>query len=124
MNERLAKAIDDRADDLVALTADLIRFPTVNPPGEAYAPCAEYIAARLRRRGFGIELVRGEGTPGDTDRYPRTNVIARFDGRSARRRRCISTRISTWSSQATAGASTRSPASSATAASMAAAPAT
>ena len=26
--------------------------------------------------------MRGEGAPGDTDRYPRTNVIARFDGRS------------------------------------------
>ena len=83
MNERLARAIDDRVDELVALTVDLIRFPTVNPPGEAYAPCAEYIAARLERRGFGIELVRGEGAPGDTDNYPRTNVIARFDGRSA-----------------------------------------
>jgi succinyl-diaminopimelate desuccinylase len=34
MHERLLKAVDDRVDDLVALTADLIRFPTINPPGE------------------------------------------------------------------------------------------
>ena len=81
MNERLLRAVEERTDDLVALTSDLIRFPTVNPPGEAYTPCAEYIAARLRKRGFGVELIRGEGTPGDTDRYPRTNVVARFDGR-------------------------------------------
>ncbi|UVK52364.1 acetylornithine deacetylase/succinyl-diaminopimelate desuccinylase family protein [Mesorhizobium sp. AR02] len=82
MNERLLKAIDDRRDDVVALTTDLIRFPTINPPGEAYRPCAEFIGARLKKRGFEIEFIRAEGTPGDTDRYPRVNVVARFDGRS------------------------------------------
>jgi succinyl-diaminopimelate desuccinylase len=82
MYEKLLQTVDDHVDDLVALTADLIRFPTVNPPGEAYTPCAEYIAERLKKRGFGVELIRGEGTPGDTDRYPRTNVVARFDGRN------------------------------------------
>ena len=82
MTDRLLHGIDARTDDLVALTADLIRFPTVNPPGEAYRPCAEYIAERLKKRGFETELVRGEGTPGDNDRYPRVNVVARFDGRT------------------------------------------
>ncbi|MEP9396067.1 acetylornithine deacetylase/succinyl-diaminopimelate desuccinylase family protein [Mesorhizobium sp. KR2-14] len=82
MTEKLLRTLDDRVDELVALTADLIRFPTVNPPGEAYRPCAEYIGERLRKRGFGVEYIRGEGTPGDCDRYPRTNVVARFDGRS------------------------------------------
>lgn len=82
MTDRLLQRIEARTDDLVALTADLIRFPTVNPPGEAYRPCAEFIAERLKKRGFGVELIRGEGTPGDNDRYPRVNVVARFDGRS------------------------------------------
>ncbi|HRP78607.1 MAG TPA: acetylornithine deacetylase/succinyl-diaminopimelate desuccinylase family protein [Aquamicrobium sp.] len=80
MNERLFRAVDSRRDDLVALASDLIRFPTVNPPGEAYTPCAEYIAARLVRHGFETRLIRGEGTPGDNDRYPRTNVVARREG--------------------------------------------
>ena len=82
MHDQLLAAVDARTDDLVELTADLIRFPTVNPPGEAYRPCAEYVGERLKRRGFGIDYVRGEGSPGDTDRYPRINVVARFDGRS------------------------------------------
>ncbi|MEO3385627.1 acetylornithine deacetylase/succinyl-diaminopimelate desuccinylase family protein [Mesorhizobium sp. CAU 1741] len=82
MNDKLFQAIERRRDDLVALTAELIRFPTINPPGEAYTPCAEYIAQRLRKSGFETELIRGEGTPGDSDRYPRTNVVARFDGRT------------------------------------------
>ena len=47
--------IDGRTDDLVALTQDLIRFPTINPPGEAYRPCAEYIGERLKKRGFTVE---------------------------------------------------------------------
>ncbi|MGI6855725.1 acetylornithine deacetylase/succinyl-diaminopimelate desuccinylase family protein [Mesorhizobium sp. 1B3] len=82
MYDKLLESIDGRIDDLATLTADLIRFPTINPPGEAYTPCAEYIASRLKKSGFEVELIRGEGTPGDTDRYPRTNVVARFDGRS------------------------------------------
>ncbi len=82
MIERLFQNIDARVDELVELTADLIRFPTINPPGEAYTPCAEYIGERLRRRGFTVSYVRGEGTPGDSDLYPRTNVIARIEGKS------------------------------------------
>jgi succinyl-diaminopimelate desuccinylase len=82
MDERLARTIEDRTDELTALAADLIRFPTINPPGDAYRPCVEYIGDRLKKRGFGVEFIRAEGTPGDTDRYPRVNVVARFDGRS------------------------------------------
>jgi len=49
--ENLFEAIDERRDELVELTRALIRFPTVNPPGEAYRPCAEFIGDRLRARG-------------------------------------------------------------------------
>lgn len=80
MHDRLLRTIDGAVDDLVQLTVDLIRFPTVNPPGEAYTPCAEFLGKRLAGRGFAIEYVRGEGTPGDSDRYPRTNVVARIEG--------------------------------------------
>ncbi|MBY8915115.1 acetylornithine deacetylase/succinyl-diaminopimelate desuccinylase family protein [Nitratireductor rhodophyticola] len=82
MNEQLALAVRRRTDDLVALTSDLIRFPTVNPPGDAYTPCCEYIARRLKAKGFQTQFVRGVGAPGDSDRFPRTNVIARREGRS------------------------------------------
>ena len=78
--ERLFRRIDDRTDELVALTQDLIRIPTINPPGDAYVPCAEFIGNRLAGRGFQVTYRRAEGTPGDNDRYPRTNVIARIEG--------------------------------------------
>jgi succinyl-diaminopimelate desuccinylase len=77
---RLLKDIESRREELVELTRDLIRFPTVNPPGEAYRPCAEFIGRRLQARGFAVEFVRATGTPGDEERYPRVNVIARREG--------------------------------------------
>jgi succinyl-diaminopimelate desuccinylase len=58
----------------------LIQIPTINPPGDAYVPCAELIGARLAKRGFEVRYLRAEGTPGDCDRYPRVNVIARREG--------------------------------------------
>jgi succinyl-diaminopimelate desuccinylase len=85
--ETLFKMIEARRDELVDLTQALIRFPTVNPPGEAYQPCAEFIGRRLKERGFAIEYVRAMGTPGDSDRHPRINVIARRD--SGQRGPCV-----------------------------------
>ena len=72
--------IDDRVDDLVELTCDLIRFPTINPPGEAYQSCVEYIGKRLAKRGFTIEYVHAVDVPGDCDAYPRINLVARREG--------------------------------------------
>ncbi|MBS0279107.1 MAG: acetylornithine deacetylase/succinyl-diaminopimelate desuccinylase family protein [Proteobacteria bacterium] len=80
--ESVLREIEAREDQIVALTQDLIRFPTVNPPGEAYQPCAEYLGNRLARRGFQVEYIRAEGAPGDSDKYPRINVVARREGKS------------------------------------------
>ena len=81
--ESLCKSIDGRREELVELARALIRFPTVNPPGEAYRPCAEFIGDRLRGRGFAVDYVRASGTPGDSERHPRINVIARRAGAAA-----------------------------------------
>ena len=75
------------------MTADLIRFPTINPPGEAYRPCAEYIAERLRKRSFGVEFIRAEGTPGDSDRYPRGWLFHHRWGKNADARTARGERI-------------------------------
>jgi succinyl-diaminopimelate desuccinylase len=81
--ESLCKSIDERREELVELARALIRFPTVNPPGEAYRPCAEFIGDRLRGRGFAVDYVRATDTPGDSERHPRINVIARRAGAAA-----------------------------------------
>ena len=78
--DQLSARIDDKRDDLVELTQGLVRIPTVNPPGDAYQPCAELLGNRLVERGFEVNYYRAEGTPGDSDRYPRINVIGRKEG--------------------------------------------
>ncbi|MCB1390162.1 MAG: acetylornithine deacetylase/succinyl-diaminopimelate desuccinylase family protein [Rhodobacteraceae bacterium] len=80
---RLMAALQERRDDLVALTQDLIRIPTLNPPGENYRLICEYLDRRLRAAGFETQLIRAHGTPGDCDAYPRWNVIARREGRNS-----------------------------------------
>lgn len=77
--ERLFRRIESRQDDLVRLTQDLIRFPTVNPPGDAYEACARFLGARLGLRGAAVDYVRGKGEPDDTDLHPRLNVVGRFE---------------------------------------------
>jgi succinyl-diaminopimelate desuccinylase len=53
--EQLFRIIDQRRDDLIELARALIRFPTINPPGEAYQPCAQFIGRRLAARGFKVD---------------------------------------------------------------------
>src|SRR5580658_143850 len=81
--DALLRSIDGRRDDLVALTRALIQIPSVNPPGDYYRDCAELLGERLRERGFEVTYLRAAGTPGDSDRYPRWNVVARLEGASA-----------------------------------------
>lgn len=71
--------IEKQEKNLVRLCQDLIRFPTINPPGNDYQAIVEYIGNRLKNRGFSIEYVRAYGAPGDSADYPRYNVIARYE---------------------------------------------
>ena len=82
--DRLAlfrREIAERRDDLVELTQALIRIPTLNPPGENYRDICEFLGKRLGAKGFEVKLLRAEGTPGDSERHPRWNMIARKEGR-------------------------------------------
>ena len=80
LDDRLAAEIDARRDDLVALTQALVRIPTVNPPGRDYRAICELLEGRLARSGFACTLIRAEGAPGDSDRWPRWNIVARREG--------------------------------------------
>ena len=80
LTDRLDAAVMARRDDLIALTQDLIRIPTLNPPGENYLEICEYLDRRLGAQGFQTELVRAHGAPGDSDKHPRWNIVARREG--------------------------------------------
>jgi succinyl-diaminopimelate desuccinylase len=79
--DALCAAVAARRDDMTALAAEMIRIPTLNPPGQFYREACEHLAARLRASGFETQLLRAEGAPGDSDRWPRWNVVARREGR-------------------------------------------
>jgi succinyl-diaminopimelate desuccinylase len=87
--DKLLQRIAAKRDDAVALTQALVRIPTVNPPGDVYTDCAQYLGQRLRQHAFQVEYVRAEGVRGDTPQHPRTNVIGRIEGRGTGSGECV-----------------------------------
>ena len=82
--DRVLAAVDESVDELVDFTADLIRIPTVNPPGEVYEDCARLIGDRLALGGFEVEYHAAEGRPEHTSHHPRVNVVGLRRGRALR----------------------------------------
>ena len=80
VERQLFAEIDARRDALVSTTQDLIRIPTLNPPGDKYHDICSYLQARLERSGFSTELIRAKGALGDSEKTPRWNIIARHEG--------------------------------------------
>ncbi|MCQ0968899.1 acetylornithine deacetylase/succinyl-diaminopimelate desuccinylase family protein (plasmid) [Paracoccus sp. TK19116] len=76
----LTTAIEARRPSLIQLTQDLIRIPTLNPPGRHYLDICEFLQARMAPQGWDCELVRAHGAPGDSETYPRWNIVARHKG--------------------------------------------
>jgi len=79
--DAIIAAVDARRDDLIRLTQDLVRIPTLNPPGLNYREICDFLARRLGKAGFEVELIRATGAPGDSDANPRWNLLARREGR-------------------------------------------
>ena len=82
MSDPLLQTIEARRDDLIALTQDLIRIPTLNPPGDNYHAICAYLDARLSAHGFKTEMIRAQGAPADSEPHPRWNLVARREGAS------------------------------------------
>ena len=85
---RLRSSVVDRVlseaavcgEEAAYFAAELIRVPTVNPPGDAYRECAELLGVRLEADGFETEYVEG---PGDDSKRPKVNVLGRRRGRES-----------------------------------------
>jgi succinyl-diaminopimelate desuccinylase len=80
MIDGVLAAVDSMADEVVAFTSELIRIPTVNPPGELYDDCARLIGARLSQGGFEVEYLSATDYPEHTRTHPRVNVVGRRAG--------------------------------------------
>ena len=78
--DRVLLEVERASDEIVDFTSEMIRIPTVNPPGEHYEDCARYIGETLKRLHFDIEYFAAEGRPEHTTRYPRLNVVGTRNG--------------------------------------------
>ena len=81
--DRIIAEVDAAADELVSFTQDLVRMPTVNPPGAEYEACAVFLGDDLTRRGYDVEYIVAEDRPEHTAEYPRVNVVGSRRGSSS-----------------------------------------
>ena len=83
--------IDHHARDLLTNLREMVRIPTVNPPGAHYETIAAYLGRQLAKRGLEIQLFRiprstlKQTLPPEQLAYPRTNVLGRLKSPGARR---------------------------------------
>jgi succinyl-diaminopimelate desuccinylase len=74
--------IDELADEMIEFLKQIVRIPTVNPPGENYADCAHVIGGKLVEFGYDVNYVEATGRPECTRQHPRINLIGRLHGES------------------------------------------
>jgi succinyl-diaminopimelate desuccinylase len=67
--------LESMADEMVEFAQELVRVPTINPPGENYRACAELIGARLSKFDYQVAYVEAGSMAGHSDNFPRVNVI-------------------------------------------------
>jgi succinyl-diaminopimelate desuccinylase len=73
--DRIVGEVDRAADEIVQFTRDLVRIPTVNPPGDDYDACARFLGEHLARHHFDVEYIVADRSDAHSARYPRVNVI-------------------------------------------------
>jgi succinyl-diaminopimelate desuccinylase len=78
--DRIVDHVDRAADEIVEFTRDLVRIPTVNPPGDEYEACARFLGDQLVRHHFDVEYVIADTDMAHSARYPRVNVIGSRHG--------------------------------------------
>jgi succinyl-diaminopimelate desuccinylase len=79
-DERVLARIPEVMPELVELLRELVRIPTVNPPGDNYEACAHAIGDAYRKYGHEVTYVVADDHPDHSARYPRVNVLGRLEG--------------------------------------------
>ncbi len=82
LEQRIVDQVDAHRDDMIGFLRELIRIPSVNPPGDGYPACARLVGDRLKAMGFDTRYVTADGHPDHSAEHPRVNVVGRLPGRS------------------------------------------
>ncbi len=90
LHEKVAKRVDANRDDLVRFTRELVRIPSVNPPGD-YEEISQEMAGLYE--GEGLHPVVASATKKEVEAlglaHPRPNVIALVEGAERRPGLCL-----------------------------------
>jgi succinyl-diaminopimelate desuccinylase len=84
VQDAVCRSVDDLGEEMIAFLQDLVRIPTVNPPGENYIAGAEFIGDKLQQFGYQTHYIAAEGMKEHTVTHPRMNVLGRMEGSSPR----------------------------------------
>jgi succinyl-diaminopimelate desuccinylase len=82
---RIRQAAEQLAPDMVRVLREMVRIPTINPPGERYEEFVAYARSLLDGLGYDTEVLRvpperlAELAP-HGEELPRPNLIARLNG--------------------------------------------
>jgi succinyl-diaminopimelate desuccinylase len=82
--DAIRREVERARDEIVDFTAELVRIPSVNPPGEAYREAAECLGKRLSRFGFEVAYLEAPSDAPFREAYPRVNVVGRRRGETER----------------------------------------
>lgn len=77
-DERVLARVESMTDEMLEFLRDFTRIPTVNPPGDNYVPCAEFLGNQFKQFGYQVLYVAAEGMKEHTRQHPRLNVIGRM----------------------------------------------
>ncbi|MBP9088441.1 MAG: acetylornithine deacetylase/succinyl-diaminopimelate desuccinylase family protein [Kofleriaceae bacterium] len=80
LEARIFAEVKKLMPELVDFLQAMVRIPTVNPPGDNYAACAELIGRRYQLLGYETVQIAANDHPDHSRRYPRVNVIGRLRG--------------------------------------------
>lgn len=80
VRDAVCKSVETIGDEMISWLQDLIRIPTINPPGENYIAGAEFIGAKLKQLGYNTHYIAAEGLAEHTAAHPRVNVLGRMEG--------------------------------------------
>jgi len=72
--------VDELTDEMIEWLRNLVRIPTVNPPGEYYRDCASFIGEKYREFGYETSFIEAAGRAEHTPAHPRVNVIGHLNG--------------------------------------------
>ena len=80
IRDQICRSVDEIGPEMISFLQELVRIPTVNPPGENYIAGAECIGGKLKEFGYETHYIAADGLAEHTPQHPRVNVLGRMQG--------------------------------------------